>query len=437
MQEWRPDIPTRYFETYEALEEAFRKRVAGLVPRYHAGTRVFWNDFQRLYEAPTTAVGKTCQAYITSNPRDCLAFGTPLQVLRGAWLSASRRGAPPSETPEAAAQHFGLVDHLHQSIRSLSGGETVRLALAKTYLLAACAARLTVASPFSWLALEHWGDFRRLAARYRACETPLELFALTGEDVMAPASFERDDRPPPLEFGLRLAGARLDLGSLWDRLHDRRVTAAIAAREETLISPCLLCGDNGQGKSLLAKALAAAIPCAGEASLVGPSGRLRARLLFQDVLNQTLMRTMRQLTPRQKGHGLAEAYDAIAAGVRQRRPAGGPALIPFADRRRDPMPLSLLEVKVLLSAVRLAETGSALILDEPDWGLSRREALAFVGAVVAAAHARSAPVILISHKPWWRPLAGSVRHVCKETAPPGGAGKCLFQIRVRNDGRAP
>ena len=89
--EWHHDIPTRYFATYEELEEAFRRRVRGLVPRYHAGTRVFWDDFQQLYERPLTTGGETCEAYITSNPRDCLAFGTPFQVLQGAWLSA--RGA--------------------------------------------------------------------------------------------------------------------------------------------------------------------------------------------------------------------------------------------------------------------------------------------------------------------------------------------------------
>ena len=85
---WKADIPTHYFETYEGLEEAFRGRVAGLVPRYYAGTRVFWNDFQKLYNRPTADVLDGREVYITSNPRDCLAFGTPFQVLQGAWLTA-------------------------------------------------------------------------------------------------------------------------------------------------------------------------------------------------------------------------------------------------------------------------------------------------------------------------------------------------------------
>ena len=431
MQEWQRDIPTRYFATYEALEEAFRERVSGLVPRYHAGTQVFWKDFHRLYEAPTRPPGDDWEAYITSNPKDCLAFGTPQQVLRAAWLSALRRQAASLDPPERAAELFGLRGHLNQSIRSLSGGETVRLALAKTYLQAACAARLTVASPFSWLARDHWGDFRRLAEHYRSCGTPLELFALTGEDSAGGAASEKARRPEPLPFAWRLRDLILDLGSLLDRLHSRPVRAEVAFREETLNSPCLLCGDNGQGKSLLAKTLAGASTFSGEASLRGPEGRLRGRLLFQDVLNQTLMRTAGQLAAPQSGPDLAITYDAIVGGLRQRNTAAAEGLTFFNDRRRSRLPLTLLEIKVLLAASRLVDPKAALILDEPDWGLSRRDAEAFVGSVVGAAHARGVPVILISHKPWWRWLVRSVRHVCKEAPSAASPDGCLFRIQVR------
>jgi hypothetical protein len=302
--EWKHDIPTRYFATYEALEEAFRSRIAELVPRYHAGTRVFWDDFQQLYDNPAALAGDGGEAYITSNPRDCLAFGTPFQVLQGAWLSSSRENAVALEEPGRVAERFGLSGHLHQSIRSLSGGETVRLALAKAYLMAARATRLTVASPFSWLSLDHWSDFRDLADHYQSCGTALELFALDGEDSSTPAA--GDDRPAaePLTFSWRLQALQLDLGTLLDHLHNRPVWADVAPLDETLASPCLLSGDNGQGKSLIAKALASAMPYKGEATVYGPSGARRVRLLFQDVLNQTLMRSMRQLTLRENAKGV-------------------------------------------------------------------------------------------------------------------------------------
>ena len=428
MQEWQHDIPTRYFTTYEALEEAFRRRVAGLVPRYHAGIRIFWDDFQRIYDRPAPA-SEVYEAYITSNPRDCLAFGTPFQVLQGAWLSARRRTADPPDPPDKVAERFGLGAHLHQSIRSLSGGETVRLAMAKVHLLAACAGRLTVASPFSWLALDHWGDFRQLANRYRACGTDVELFALEGEDTVAPAVAEEGTGPAALPFAWRLKSLHLDLGSLLDHLHDRPVCAEVANVDESLTSPCLFWGDNGQGKSLVAKALAGAISFKGEAAVRGPEGVRRVRLLFQDVLNQTLMRSMGQLVPRPRADETAVVYDELRESVQRRVVPSGRPLLPFAEKRKNAAPLGLLEIKILLAAVRLVDRQSVLILDEPDWGLSRDDAVAYVTAVVHAAHGRGVPVIVISHKPWWQHLARSVRCFRKEPTSPQDAGH-LFRIRI-------
>ena len=71
----------------------------------------------------------------------------------------------------------------------------------------------------------------------------------------------------------------------------------------------------------------------------------------------------------------------------------------------------MLEIKALLVAVRLCGRPGALILDEPDWGLSRDSAIAFVLAAIQVAHEFGIPVLLISHKPWWLKLANSSIHV--------------------------
>jgi ABC-type sugar transport system ATPase subunit len=197
--------------------------------------------------------------------------------------------------------------------------------------------------------------------------------------------------------------------------------------DESLSSPCLFQGDNGQGKSLVAKALAAAIPFRGEAAISGPEGPLRVRLIFQDVLNQTLMRTGRQLVTWEKTDDAAKAYDDLLAHMRRRMP-GLDSCPDFFARQGRSDPMRLLEIKLLLAAVRLAEPRTVLILDEPDWGLSRDQAIAFVSAVVHVAHERKIPVILISHKPWWRNLARSARSFHKE-APLNGEGH-LFRIRI-------
>lgn len=87
-------------------------------------------------------------------------------------------------------------------------------------------------------------------------------------------------------------------------------------------------------------------------------------------------------------------------------------------------------MKILLTALRLTDRTAALILDEPDWGLSRTEAVAFVSAVIDAAHARAIPLILISHKPWWRHMVRTVRWVHKERSSTSGSNGCLFRIRI-------
>ena len=328
------------------------------------------------------------------------------------------------------AERFGLANHLHQSIRSLSGGETVRLALAKAYLQVDRAARLTVASPFSWLSLDHWEDFRYLADHYRDRDTALELFALDGEDTLEPAVYEPGQPSPPLPFSWRMDDLKLDLGTLMDHLFDRSVWAEVAPIEETVTSPCLLWGDNGQGKSLIAKALSGALPIEGEAIVCGSDRHIRPRLLFQDVLNQTLMRSVRQLTPSGLNGELASTYDDILNGVGRLSPVSTARLRPFAERRRSQTPPSLLEMKILLTALRLTDRQVALILDEPDWGLSRTEAVAFVSALIDAAHARAIPLILISHKPWWRHMVRTVRWVHKERLSTSGSSGCLFRIRI-------
>jgi ABC-type multidrug transport system ATPase subunit len=80
----------------------------------------------------------------------------------------------------------------------------------------------------------------------------------------------------------------------------------------------------------------------------------------------------------------------------------------------------------MLIAVHLSYLPSALILDEPDWGLSRSAAVAFVGAVVEKAHGLGIPVIIISHKPWWRSMAADILEITKETL-----GNQPVQLRIR------
>jgi hypothetical protein len=330
------------------------------------------------------------------------------------------------------ATRFGLQAHLNQSVRSLSGGETVRLALAKAFIGAARAERLTLASPFSWLSLDNRRYFFDLAAHCREQGKCLEVFALEGEDNTLTAPTEATSLRGP-GFRLSFRKARVVLNSIIDRLHDRRRLAAIQDGDFKLVSPCLMQGDNGQGKSLVAKVLAGAVLSEGHAGLETDGRTGRARLLLQDLVNQTMMRRFRQLAA---GTGPAAAvktgrfYDAIRANM-----LGADILAPeevksFDEGCRTRMPATLLELKMLLAALRLASKPAAIIMDEPDWGLRHSVAMAFVRGFIHAAHGVGLPVLLISHKPWWQDWAGSILQVRKVLPEQTAPAVHLFRIQI-------
>jgi energy-coupling factor transporter ATP-binding protein EcfA2 len=201
-------------------------------------------------------------------------------------------------------------------------------------------------------------------------------------------------------FALRFEGAEIELGITLDSLHRAPEVAAIADTELELRSPCLVTWDNGQGKTLVAKALSGAVTVRGRAGVRGGS----ARLLFQNVITQTLLRSPKTLRRTARdGCGRAIFDGVLSALIDAFGIHGGDLDRVAAADAKD----SLLLAKLYMVAARLCGRPVLLILDEPDWGLSRREAAAFVLAVTTVAHAYGVALMLVTHKPWWRPLAAS------------------------------
>jgi energy-coupling factor transporter ATP-binding protein EcfA2 len=261
---------------------------------------------------------------------------------------------------------------------------------------------------------------------------PITLFALEGEDDF---SERRLTAPPPwpgqdVFFVISTHAAELSLGKTVFDLGARPQSAAIADVRMRLRSPCLIQGDNGQGKSLLAKALSGAIKTRGHIALNGEHGS--ARLLFQDVINQTLLRSFGSLTKsigRGGRAGLRNMFNQILGDYHA---ILGDAPERDADDFNARLP-SLLLIKIMLTAVRLCDRPNALILDEPDWGLTRRSAEALVQAVVRCAHGAAVPVLLISHKPWWHDLVRSCIRVEKCMRAAGSDDPRLFTILPTSD----
>lgn len=429
---------TTYFQTYEDREEAFRQSVYSLIPRKYSGPKLFWNDFGRVSLDELMTFSKRRIAYITSNPRDGLAFGTPWQVLSAAVLCAHGGDGDSGLSIDEITADFDIEENLKQPIRTLSGGETVKLALAKAAAGAGVCDRLIIASPFSWLSRRNTDYFDQLLDIYRRSDTPVDLFALEGEDsieTIDPSWWQKTHGTTGIDFRLQLKDVQIPLGTAINPIHSRESFARIEDIDAALCSPCMIVGDNGQGKSLVAKVLTGAIAYTGGALIDNGSNSGPVRLLFQDVITQTLLRSFDAIAaslPTNNGLNPVELYKKLLdvhilnlghlnEGISASEPKGS------HDFR------TLLEIKTILVAVRLCGAPRALILDEPDWGLNRNAAVAFVAAIVEVAHELGIPVILISHKPWWNGIAASTVHVGRTPKQVSRADGYTFKIKLQRE----
>jgi energy-coupling factor transporter ATP-binding protein EcfA2 len=429
-----------FFDSYEEREDAFRRAVAFKLARRYAGPSVFWQDFSGISREDTGPQETAYVAYIPSNPRDCLAFGTPRQVLMASLMSAGKSNARNTAAKVMdTACGFEIQDLLSQPIRTLSGGETVKLALAKTSVGMDDCSRVVVASPFTWLSQANRHLLETIVTQAHEKQKSISILALTGEGNLAPI----DDKDPFLKpfpatipFRLDLSQVRIPLSVSLHPLAGEAAHAAIENRSLALSSPCLIVGDNGQGKSLLARTMAKAISFKGDVTIESPASERPPCLLFQDVLAQTILRTFpalmgvmggQQEERTRKCYGdIQQHYAAAAAHVPD---VALPLIGDFENRMH-----SLLDTKTILVATRLAARPAALILDEPDWGMSRASAIAFVSAVLSAAHRRKTPVFLISHKPWWQTVTRSSVRVTRTMDKDGNTSSVpVFTIHLAKE----
>lgn len=430
------DFCTTSFRSFEEREDVFRRLVDYRLARRYGGPALFWHDFRRISRLPASRT-ETRVLSVTSNPRDCLAFATAAQVLTAAQISAGGAGGD-KQIADVAAR-FELGDLLPQPIRTLSGGESVKLALAKTCLSLKSGGRIVISSPFTWLSPANRHLLEYLVEQSRFKGTDVSILALDGEDSLsaaAEADFAFAPGSHPVSFSLLMSAVRIPLTLSINPLAPDVPQAAIEDNRVELESPCLLAGDNGQGKSLVARALAGSIAIHGRACIASEKAEGRASLLFQDVQTQTLLRSFEVLAAGGRGverAAVVEIYEAIRKAYNASLNGGsedGPP--PMHESGAGDHPL--LDIKAMLVAARLAGTPAALILDEPDWGLSRSSSLAFVSAVLTVAHRQRTPVLLISHKPWWQTIIRSSLSVSRSGAAVSvAADKPVFTIFLQSE----
>ncbi len=431
------DSCTTFFSNYEDREDAFRTSVDFKLARRYGGPALFWKDFRQISSNASTAQEREVVCSITSNPRDCLAFATANQVLTAALMSTGR-WRDENQIADIASR-FTIAEQLSQPIRTLSGGESVKLALAKTCLSIPTCEKIVISSPFAWLSSANHHLLEYVIEQGHSDGKEVSILALDGENNLSPA--KEDDlfigsTKERLPFSLKMSDVKIPLTLSLNPLTDTEPCATIDDTCLELDSPCLLKGENGQGKSLVARALAGSLALKGKASIKGADTEGKASLLFQDVQTQTLLRSFSVIAGSSRGAsrsavlelytGLTETYHSLLNDKSNEAPS--------SIKETGEKPQTMLNVKAILVPARLAASPAALILDEPDWGLSRKSSIAFVSSVLSAAHERGTPVLLISHKPWWQPLLRSCLAVERTvTATDVSAADPVFNISLRNE----
>jgi len=163
-----------------------------------------------------------------------------------------------------------------------------------------------------------------------------------------------------------------------------------------------------------------------------------ARLLFQEVITQTLLRSFNSLAALPCLNNASEAMGIFEKILTEysKLYTQSKSKVSTSENGASTASHTLLEIKAILVATRLLEKRCALILDEPDWGLSREASIALVFAIIQVAHELEIPVILISPTPWWHSIAKSIIHIEKSPVVTNNkSGERFFRIRLRRNGK--
>jgi len=382
-----PRYQIEYFGTFEERENYVRSVIGAPVPQRHQGAAIFMSDFLKTRQ---WIGAKRRYSFITPNPLDCLAFDRPEVVLQAA-ISGTKNSVPNFLT--SILEQFQLSHLLGRSIHTLSGGETFRLALAKTAIEAQSSADAIISSPWSWLSADNLPCLETLSRMCEKYNKSIEILSLTDEQDEEVFEFSHFEIPK-LQFGIRLQSIRMGLREVGGGDSSSRVEIEDMAIE--LPSPCLIYGSNGNGKSLLAKILAGAVLFSGTAELIGSSST-KTRMVFQDVLNQAVMTSI-AMNEHWETNSLPEFVfnkimkTEVLSGLKSR---------------------SLLATKAQMVALRIQHKPGAIILDEPDWGLNRSDAISFLCSVFSICHELGIAVLVITHRNWFNQLFRSSVKVTK------------------------
>ncbi len=415
------------FESYEEQMSYFTNSTnVNLLPMTN-GRTVFLKQLGSWFRDYSSDSSSDHVSYILPNPAQGLSFPTAIDVLSAA-LAMYRDSGRVDDDAVALLVEFGLSpEKAGQPIVSLSGGELLLLNYAKAKAMLPTVNRLVACSPVHWLNRSRYQYWDSLVSYYTDNKKSVDVALLEGEpfpnkDEHADGKYWHQDEIKQLRWKLVIDNPKVVFPEIkFPSFHpESSLEFESSDKELNLTSPTLVTGDNGIGKSILAKVMAGVIkPVEGLVSSLSENGKGNARLIFQDAIDQVfgmsidahldwifrfdsaIAKTARSM------------YSTIEKALRKTLHDNhfvGLSALGEAEKKT-----TLLQAKICLVAERIASSPPVIVLDEPGWGLSKSVSRIFLTEVCKQAHQLGVAVVIISHQPkWWDGLIQSHIQLTKQ-----------------------
>lgn len=409
-------INISYFTTYEELSDFLDEETGFSPPRIMEGRQFFLNKFNKwFFSFSDHAFKESNWKCIFPNPSLGLSYPFPIDEIS---VAASIALQNPSRL---LAQQILDSYHLNETISkrqttTLSGGEILLLNFAKAKTLKDIIDKIYICTPTQWLHPTKYSLLEELIHSYHTSGKEVCLLLMEGEDLELHKSDTRSNPIPQsnLQSVINWTLNFKDLNVEFDERTFPQPSPASNIKynprnfDAELQSPTLLIGDNGVGKSVFVKLLSGITkPTKGEfiVRCLGRQGH--ARVLMQDSLDQLFGETIDNhlnrvfIFDQKRGENVKGIYSSMLNSLRER--------VKSEDNLRTKTLITsdasfietILQVKFALTAERIGSNPPLLILDEPDWCLSKQLTELFIQIVVEAAHNKLIPVLIITHLNSW------------------------------------
>ena len=406
-------VKIKTFTSFEKRQIAFQEVTNIVSPKITAGFASFIKGMSDWVLQHDKGISNIVS--IPSDPYLGLVLPTVKDVL---YAAASRGGfAEITVAIESVMSSYNLpVNKLSQAVRTLSGGESCLLALAKSALLASEKRHLVMCNPESWLSRENKSLIMITAQSYTNCGGGSTIFGMAGDMICSEDGCDPSEPRESLESLSQFKGpeVHISLDDLCVKLSDPTGLSQIKplsinySGHLSMQSPIIWEAPNGFGKSVLAGLLSGAlISDSGKYGIHTKGYTGKARVLMQDCVYQLfgftpidyLLWAFRE-APEMATNAVDE-YHFIENSIADVFAESGHRYS-VGDREN---PESLLQVKIALVAARIVQNPVLLILDEPGFALTKKSAQAFVESVAKRCAEQSIGLLIISH------LADRYKHI--------------------------